>query len=923
MMALAIAVAGFAGCQKVEESIGDKLQMTVEASQVETKTVLMEEGDAFKVGWSTNDAIAVFETAGGTSMKYNSAGLGGADWNAKFSVALEKRTATSFDYSAVYPASAVSKVDAVWTITLPQEQKQAGYSFDKDADILIAGPETKTTQPMILPMSFARLGAILRVSVTGLPEGEKIQSLKVTSDGALLSGTWSFNPATGEAEIQSKGENNVTVTTSDNVIYVRTMACTTSSLSFVITTDKQKYGKIRETSTVLKDNSINCFSFDISSASTPMDGSGTKTDPYILKTPDDLKNIASNLVLDETTYFVMANDIDLAATENWVPINPTALNMRMDLDGKGFTIKNLKSTNGGKYTSFCGLLAGSIRNLNFDNAHIISTTPGGVVAGWVGISNASFTAECENVHVTNSVVETLPEQSAQMVVGGFAGRAGGATFKNCSFQGTVTCDSNSAESMVGGFVAETNPSCTLENISVEATVTNKGARNAGGLIAKALNDITVDGATFKGTVTGKYDIVGGAIGRCVEGEFNNIKVEATISAGCTPNYTGANYYSYCGGIIGYSGATADKIIIITNCSFKGDITCEGGKVVAGIIGQTSSNFTANNNVTEGTIKCKEFAAGLVGYAQRGSDMTATNCHNKMAITTTGGYTAGLVGMNNNTLPVTLKNCSNSGNITAGGNCGGLFGRNNTNCKATIERCWNTGNITSTASNNGGIIGSCNTGSVTTIKNCYSTGDVKSTSSYVGGISGCLRADSSVSNCYSTGSLEGNFGIGGITTRTCNAANLGTNIAVANNITVENCIAWNPSIKTITAGGESPAVHYSGGAVVGYSATLNTLKGCIRRPDMVFEYYPAGSITVSVSGVDYTFDYTGYNELYDMEDSSPDNPLTKKYTGEIQDKYYIPYHGKAAAAGATLSAVAQAAGWDASIWDFSKDEPVLK
>lgn len=40
-------------------------------------------------------------------------------------------------------------------------------------------------------------------------------------------------------------------------------------------------------------------------------------------------------------------------------------------------------------------------------------------------------------------------------------------------------------------------------------------------------------------------------------------------------------------------------------------------------------------------------------------------------------------------------------------------------------------------------------------------------------------------------------------------------------------------------------------------------------------------------------------------------------------YDYPYHGKAAAAGATLTQVAQGLGWSADVWDFSGAVPTLK
>jgi hypothetical protein len=41
------------------------------------------------------------------------------------------------------------------------------------------------------------------------------------------------------------------------------------------------------------------------------------------------------------------------------------------------------------------------------------------------------------------------------------------------------------------------------------------------------------------------------------------------------------------------------------------------------------------------------------------------------------------------------------------------------------------------------------------------------------------------------------------------------------------------------------------------------------------------------------------------------------------KYFYPYHGKAAAAGATVSSVAKQLKWDETVWDLSGDLPVLK
>ena len=107
-----------------------------------------------------------------------------------------------------------------------------------------------------------------------------------------------------------------------------------------------------------------------------------------------------------------------------------------------------------------------------------------------------------------------------------------------------------------------------------------------------------------------------------------------------------------------------------------------------------------------------------------------------------------------------------------------------------------------------------------------------------------------------------------------------------------------------AGGENPASHYSGGAVVGFSTRVNTLKDCRRNPAMEFDYFNDASLNV----------------LFDHDDSSPEHPLTQA-AGSA--KWYSPYHGKAASAGSTVSSIALSLNWSREIWDLSGSVPVLK
>ena len=124
-----------------------------------------------------------------------------------------------------------------------------------------------------------------------------------------------------------------------------------------------------------------------------------------------------------------------------------------------------------------------------------------------------------------------------------------------------------------------------------------------------------------------------------------------------------------------------------------------------------------------------------------------------------------------------------------------------------------------------------------------------------------------------------------------------------NTSVTGCIAWNTSVKTITSGGENPSSHYGGATVVGFNSYYNTLSNNWRSPSIEFFFYNVAAL----------------NTPYDQEDSGPGKELVRNY----DYKWYSPCHGKAAAAGEKLSAVASRAGFSTSVWDLSGDVPELK
>ena len=308
-------------------------------------------------------------------------------------------------------------------------------------------------------------------------------------------------------------------------------------------------------------------------------------------------------------------------------------------------------------------------------------------------------------------------------------------------------------------------------------------------------------------------------------------------------------------------------------------------------GHTISNFTGTTSL---------FGA-VVGKLY---DLTVKNAK----ITNESGP-VGIIGAYGGTEedPVEVERVFVSGRITntASHGTGGLFG---VIVDATIDACSAEVTISSTKYDSGGIFGYDNTKGpkYSTVSNCWSAGDI-SGNRMVGGIAGnaannAVLSDVVIRNCYSTARVHAQFKYGGIVGDAAQGQKNVDDQKVRNRI--EKCIAWNEAIYSDV---EDTGVHYSAGAIVGFSSLRNYLIDCVRRADLNFSDCPGNASNV----------------LVDQENASPDSPLKEVVQSDGSTNYNFPYHGKAAAEGATASQVAKLLGWDESIWDLSGDLPFFK
>lgn len=216
---LALAVS----CQKesVKQEFGKKkIDMHIIANQGGTKTALISENGALVPYWTEGDRVAVLELIYSKFEKDSKDWTGPEDWPemwycsdpvatqskvADFSINLEVRAKNpdeKYHYIAVYPASSFRSYE--WTgnddifgdwckrwsamapdiqgleqipahptaiVEIPIDQAPAPGYFDPNADVLVSDILDSETQPESVNMKFARVGSVLKINFTGLPEG--------------------------------------------------------------------------------------------------------------------------------------------------------------------------------------------------------------------------------------------------------------------------------------------------------------------------------------------------------------------------------------------------------------------------------------------------------------------------------------------------------------------------------------------------------------------------------------------------------------------------------------------------------------------------------------------------------------------------------------------------------------------------------
>ena len=209
-------------------------------------------------------------------------------------------------------------------------------------------------------------------------------------------------------------------------------------------------------------------------------GSGTKDNPWLISSVEDLQTLASTINNRKAAgfdanvaaggkgvagnyygyYFKQTKDLDLSGIENWDPIGYSGgqdLYFAGHYDGDGHTISNAKSTgkkdtNGFATAGIFGWVAfGSVKNLTVKNADFLATGDNNMsYAG--GVLALAYSCTVENCSVYNSKIESRRDPNNSNYAGGITGIALTSSFEKCASVGNTIRHG----SFGGGFIGALN-----------------------------------------------------------------------------------------------------------------------------------------------------------------------------------------------------------------------------------------------------------------------------------------------------------------------------------------------------------------------------------------------------------------------------------------------------------------------------------
>lgn len=315
------------------------------------------------------------------------------------------------------------------------------------------------------------------------------------------------------------------------------------------------------------------------------EGTGTEESPYLVQDATDLDLMR----YEADVFYRLKNDIELKDVTAFKPIGYSYRSFDGQLDGAGFTIRNLKVDETRSHSGLFGYLGSKakVSNLTLENPNVKGRDYVGSLAGYSA-------ATIKNIDVKNATVQN----GSYSPIGGVFGEANS---NNLMEQVTVTSTVTSSGSEIGGVVGRLNQ--PMKDVSIKTTINGSGL-NVGGVAGLTQVGVPMQRLVVeKSTVTGRSN-VGGLVGKH-QGEMQEAYMTGTVkSVSVGPNV---------GGLVGYlsKGMVKDAFVLgtVENLISTGTVSAGGiglmdaNALVQNVYAHTKTKFS-NPNETGGLVASK-------------------------------------------------------------------------------------------------------------------------------------------------------------------------------------------------------------------------------------------------------------------------------------------------------------------------------
>jgi len=549
---------------------------------------------------------------------------------------------------------------------------------EKNANISVSGINVDKDSVEV------RVGKSEVVNVTILPENAANKNFTVTSldeSIAYFEGTSIFGVSPGKTTIKFNSVDgnyedtvevsviqpleNISLNKSSGTIFIRNEEKLTVSYNPVDTTDDKTViwssshngiatvydGVVKAispgTSTITAKVGDKTATFVVTVSFAYSKGDGTKNNPYIINTSEDLYYVRDNL----SAYYELGNDLDLTEetrgddalfnknSNGWDPISQTEF-FTGTFDGKGYKIKGIyqrivtNDVNIASSTGLFGKIKGTIKNLIIEDFKF-------------NYANLSKTEQRHIGSLGTYIVDS--------------------TLENISVSGDfeMTYGTIYDEGLYIGGIAGKIQNSTLINVTNYLNL-NLGLKYlfASGGVASEIEDSTLSNVTNYGNIEGNS--AGGISNTLMDSNVTNVKNYGTINA----RQGGGIALQFSGSKMRY-GSNYGALNMITNGN---------GGLIGGLVGMLGESI--NPEKSQEALIEQSFNAGLINVVLSKKDGSI------------GGIVGSTLGnKDDGTKPVTIKNCYNIGelmikNPTVYSTIGGIAG----NFSAHIENSYNVGNI---------------------------------------------------------------------------------------------------------------------------------------------------------------------------------------------------------------------------------------